>query len=155
MGEELETDMEGHKSSRFAIPEKQVEVGEVVERNLGWSVLLLAENWPSWLLALEGLGFEDINCYCQFQNLSSKLEFESTSLGVYLVPGSKVGSIIGECSNSKLILFIQGSQVFYNLVSNLYIFETFRYLSSPYITNGILELSIAECALDVEDEGDG
>ena len=35
----------------------------------------------------------------------------------------------------------------------LYIFETFRYLSSPYITNGILELSIAACAPDVEDEG--
>ena len=71
-------DLEGG-SSRFAFPEKQVELGEVnaLSMHMDLSIIVIAEYWPSWLMALQGRAL-DVKCFYSFGSLQPKAEFSAT-----------------------------------------------------------------------------
>ena len=76
--------------------------------------LVIAQGWPSWTFALEGLGFESISTIASFSNLSSREEFRSTSMGQTLISREAV-SKWALSHDSDGVVFVQGNSDFLDL----------------------------------------
>ena len=75
---------------------------------IGWTAFVLAEGWPSWVFALDGLGCLNIAIYSVFSDTRSQEEFYATCLGKYR-------QTLKELLSSKAIwpcVFVQGSSSF-------------------------------------------
>ena len=73
----------------------QVAKGVFTPCNLDQHALIIAEGWPSWSLAIDGLGFKTITTVASFSSLSSKYEFASTSLGPSLLNENGLKQLVG------------------------------------------------------------
>jgi hypothetical protein len=96
--------------------------GSISHSQVDEPVLVIAQGWPSWSFALDGLGFGSITTSAQFPSLSSKEEFKSTSLGPSLISNHSIDDWIAKHGETGL-LFIQGDQPF--LSSIFHRFENF------------------------------
>ena len=86
-----------------------VEVGTFEIKQLNLHSLVFSQGWPSWTMALEGLGFNSIKTICTFDSVTAREEFKSTSFGNTLMNLSLFGQWLIDHSNDGII-FIQGSQ---------------------------------------------
>ncbi len=71
--------------------------------------LVLAQGWPSWSYALEGLGFRSVFTYVEGLSLSASAEVEATSIGKTLVKKDQLSSLL---EDEEMYVFVQGSREF-------------------------------------------
>jgi hypothetical protein len=95
-----------------------VEVGEFNTVELNTHALVFSQGWPSWTMALEGLGFSSVNTICSFDSITSRDEFKCTVFSNTLIHMSQLGSWLTDHYQDGII-FIQGPQSFYNNVTKL------------------------------------
>ena len=89
----------------------QVAKGVFTPCNLDQHALIIAEGWPSWSLAIDGLGFKTITTVASFSSLSSKYEFASTSLGPSLLNEKDLNNWLD--THTDVVIFIQGTRAFF------------------------------------------
>jgi hypothetical protein len=89
----------------------QTETGTFQHLQLEMHALVIAQGWPSWSYALEGLGFASTSTLASFENVSSREEFLVTDLGSTLIHQSKLNDWLSEHSEDGII-FIQGDRQF-------------------------------------------
>jgi hypothetical protein len=89
----------------------QVVKGTLNQVQLNENALVLSQGWPSWAFAIDGLGFNSITTIASFRSLTSRNEFQSTSLGKTLTSRSNLISWI-ERNQESGIIFVQGERKF-------------------------------------------
>ena len=89
----------------------QEEIGFFKKGELDYHALVLAQGWPSWSFALDGLGFQSICTLASFESVTSREEFMSTDLGDTLISNSGLNPWL-EKHNENGVLFVQGEREF-------------------------------------------
>ena len=89
----------------------QEETGQFVKRALPDHALVIAQGWPSWTFALEGLGFCSLSTIASFDSAASEAEFQATEMGSTLVSKEELSPWL-ERYDDKGIVFVQGEQAF-------------------------------------------
>ena len=60
--------------------ERRTEVGQLFSLDSAWEALIVAEGWPSWSFAVQGLGFTRVRTKLINTNLTVSQEFKHTSV---------------------------------------------------------------------------
>ncbi|GFH49897.1 hypothetical protein CTEN210_06373 [Chaetoceros tenuissimus] len=71
--------------------------------------LVLAQGWPSWSYALQGLGFSSIFTYVEGLSLSAMAEVQATCIGKTIVKNDQLSSLL---EDEEMCVFVQGSREF-------------------------------------------
>ena len=89
----------------------QEETGNFRKRELPDHAMVIAQGWPSWTFALEGLGFRSVSTIASFGSQASQEEFQATEMGSTLVDKAELSPWL-EANDVKGIIFVQGEQAF-------------------------------------------
>ena len=116
--EEIKVRASEVRSDRFAFSYKQLELGrlEAFESHGDWIVVIVAEYWPSWIMAIQG-DFREVKCYCKFGSLKAKAEFNATEFHKSLISRVELIRLV-TTQIEKIIMLVQGSTVFYSSIYN-------------------------------------
>ena len=94
----------------------QIELGCFHPVKLGIDALVFSQGWPSWTLALEGLGFRDIRTLASFAIEGNKREFLSTEMEkTSMVPGA-LDDWLTSHTKENSVVFVQGDRKFWEIV---------------------------------------
>ena len=85
----------------------QEETGNFRKRELPDHAMVIAQGWPSWTFALEGLGFRSVSTIASFGSQASQEEFQATEMGSTLVDKEELSPWL-ETNDVKGIIFVQG-----------------------------------------------
>jgi hypothetical protein len=105
-------------SCDYVKDEMMVEIGKMNFHNLNIHALVFSEGWPSWSMALEGLGFKSINTHCTFDSITSREEFKATSFGTTIVTNAFISTWLNTSVDDGII-FIQGSKGYYERIVHM------------------------------------